>query len=76
MPRNDDFYEQDYDRPADVCPGCQAGYSGAHGAYACGWPSADCPAMVAEMEAEEVHDFWTGDDETYISLSELAQVSP
>ncbi len=39
----------------DSCPGCGASWYGAHGAFGCGYPSADCGAMVAANEkvAEE-----------------------
>jgi hypothetical protein len=74
---HDDYYEPFYpNEAADVCPGCGAGYSGAHGAYDCGWPSADCPSMLAEMEeADEQDEFWTAGDATYVSVTELAKVS-
>ncbi len=66
-----DFYDNEplhRNEAADVCPHCGAYPVAFHGAYACGWPSADCPVGVAAMEdayeAEEQASFWTaGDDE-------------
>lgn len=35
----------------DRCQGCGAAWNGRGGAFDCGYPSADCPAMLAEAEA-------------------------
>ena len=63
-----DFYDDGepltLNEATDVCPGCGSGYAGAHGAYACGWPSADCPVMVDEMERDlDIEEFWTAGDD-------------
>jgi hypothetical protein len=36
---------------SQYCPGCGAEYLGHAGAYACGYPLADCGVMLAEAEA-------------------------
>lgn len=38
---------------SDRCPACGSAFAPRYGAFACGYPSADCPVMVAEDQEDE-----------------------
>lgn len=59
---------------SEVCMWCKAPYNMVHGVYDCGYPAADCPAMVAEAEAEYAEameeEFWTAGNDAILPIPE------